>query len=144
MIAHTTRRQNHSLPLQWRHNWRDGVSNHQPHDCLLNHLFMRRSKKTSKLRVTGLCAGNSPVTDEFPHKWPITRKMFALDDVIIMCPYLPYKCHLHVHEMDECNICLKKSHSPTENHLLHMVKCLSHEIYHFMSWLHTEIDSGNE
>ena len=22
--------------------------------------------KTSKLRVTGLCAGNSPVTDEFP------------------------------------------------------------------------------
>ena len=26
----------------------------------------RRSKKTSKLRVTGLCEGNSPVTDEFP------------------------------------------------------------------------------
>ena len=28
--------------------------------CLLNRLFRRRSKKTSKLRVTGLCAGNSP------------------------------------------------------------------------------------
>ena len=27
---------------------------------------MRRSNKTSKLRVTGLCAGNSPVTGEFP------------------------------------------------------------------------------
>ena len=27
--------------------------------------FRRRSKKTSKLRVTGLCAGNSPVIDEF-------------------------------------------------------------------------------
>ena len=26
----------------------------------------RRSKKTSKLRVTGLCVGNSPVTAEFP------------------------------------------------------------------------------
>ena len=26
----------------------------------------RRSKKTSKLRVTGLCEGNSPVTGEFP------------------------------------------------------------------------------
>ena len=25
-----------------------------------------RSKKTSRLHVTGLCAGNSPVTDEFP------------------------------------------------------------------------------
>ena len=54
------------VSLEWRHNERDGVSNHQPHDCLLNRLFSRRSKKISKLRVTGLCAGNSPVTDEFP------------------------------------------------------------------------------
>ena len=52
--------------LQWRLNERDGVSNHQPHDCLLNGLFRRKSKKTSKLRVTGLCAGNLPVTGEFP------------------------------------------------------------------------------
>ena len=52
--------------LRWRHNECDGVSNHQPHDCLLNLLFRRRSKKTSKLRVTGLCAGCSPVTGEFP------------------------------------------------------------------------------
>ena len=53
-------------PLQWRHNGRDSISNHQPHDCLLNHLYRRRSKKTSKFRVTGLCAGNSPGTGEFP------------------------------------------------------------------------------
>ena len=53
-------------PLQWRQNEQDGVSNHQPHDCLLNRLLGRRSKKASKLRVTDLCAGNSPVTDEFP------------------------------------------------------------------------------
>ena len=52
--------------LRWRHNGRDSVSNHQPHGCLLNRLFRRRSKKTSKLRVTGLCAGNSPGTGEFP------------------------------------------------------------------------------
>ena len=52
--------------LQWRHNWCDSVSNHQPHDCSLNRLFRRRSKKTSKLRVTGLCAGNSSGTGEFP------------------------------------------------------------------------------
>ena len=38
----------------------------QPNDCLLNRLFRRRSKKTSKPRVTGLCAGNSPGTGEFP------------------------------------------------------------------------------
>ena len=52
--------------LQWRHNGRDSVSNHLPHDCLLNRLFRRRSKKTSQLRVTGICAGNSPATGEFP------------------------------------------------------------------------------
>ena len=52
--------------LRWRQNGRDSVSNHQPHDCLLNRLFRRRSKKTSKLRVTGLCAGNSPGTGKFP------------------------------------------------------------------------------
>ena len=54
------------LSLRWRHNGRDSVSNHQPHDCLLNRLFRRRSKKISKLRVTGLCVGNSPGTGEIP------------------------------------------------------------------------------
>ena len=69
--------------LQWRHNGRDSVSNHQPHDCLLSHLFRRRSKKTSKLRVTGLCAGNSPGTGEFPTQRPVTRQMLPFDDVIM-------------------------------------------------------------
>ena len=55
-----------SRTLQWGHNWHDSVSNHQHHDCLLNHLFRRSLKKTSKLCVTGLCAGTSPGTDEFP------------------------------------------------------------------------------
>ena len=32
----------------------------------LNRLFRRTSKKTSKLRVTGLCVGNSPGAGEFP------------------------------------------------------------------------------
>ena len=70
-----------NITLRWRHNDRDGVWNHQPHDCLLNRLFRRKSKKTSKLRVTGLCAWNSPVT----HKGPVTRKMFPFDDVIMAC-----------------------------------------------------------
>ena len=54
------------LPLRWRHHERDGFSNHQPHDCLPTRLFRRRSKITSKLRVTALCVGNSLVTGEFP------------------------------------------------------------------------------
>ena len=136
--------ENNAFPLRWRHNGRDSVSNHQPHHCLLNRYML----KTSKLRVTGLCVGNSPVTGEFPaqmasnaeivsiwwrhhgeccfrcavplstvcvrvfvleyfnikhqssaslafvwgihrwsvnstHNWPVTRKMFPFDDVIM-------------------------------------------------------------
>ena len=56
---------NEQLTLQWCHNWRHSVSNRQPHDCFLDLLFRRRSKKTSKLGVSGLCAGNSPGTGEF-------------------------------------------------------------------------------
>ena len=52
--------------LQWRHNGHDGASNHQPHDCLLNHLFRRRKKEASKLRGAGLYEGNYPMTGEFP------------------------------------------------------------------------------
>ena len=54
------------LPLRWRHNRRSRVSNHQPHECLHNRLFRRRSKKTPKLRITGRCVVNSPGTGEFP------------------------------------------------------------------------------
>ena len=54
------------MSLQWRQNGRDSVSNHQPRECLLNRLIRCRSKKTPKLRVTGLCVGNSSETSEFP------------------------------------------------------------------------------
>ena len=72
------------VSLQCRHNGRDVVSNHQPHDCLLNRLFRRRSQKTSKLRVTGLCAGIPRWPVNSPHKWPVKRKMFPFDDVIMI------------------------------------------------------------
>ena len=55
----------HFNALKWCHNERDGGSNYQPLDCLLNCWFRRRSTKTSKLRVTSLCVGNSPLTGEF-------------------------------------------------------------------------------
>ena len=72
-----------STTLQWRHDEHDGISNHQPHDCLPNCLFRCRSKKTSKVHVTGLCEGNSLVTSEFPSQRPVMRKMFPFDDVIM-------------------------------------------------------------
>ena len=82
-------RRQYIISLQWRHNGCDSASNHQPHDCLLNGLLRRRSKKTWKLCVTGLCAGihRGPVNS--PHKWPVTRKMFPFDDVTMIPLYTP-------------------------------------------------------
>ena len=52
--------------LHWRHNDHDGVLNHQPHGCLLNLLFQRRSKKNIKVpRHWPLC-GEFTVAGEFP------------------------------------------------------------------------------
>ena len=65
--------------LQWRHNDHAGFSNHRHFDCLLNRWFRRRSKKTSKLRVTGLCEGNPPVTSPKP----VAQKMFPFGDIIM-------------------------------------------------------------
>ena len=98
------------VSLQWCHNEHDGISNHRHFDCFHNHLFRRRSKKISKLRITGLCEGNSQVTGEFQaqgasnvenvsiwwhhhdkllpmnfqHKGPVTWKMLPFDDIIII------------------------------------------------------------
>ena len=66
------------ITLQWRHNELDGFSNNQPHDCLLNCLFTHRSKKTLKLRVTGLCVGNSPVTGKFPAQRVSNAEIFSI------------------------------------------------------------------
>ena len=68
-------------PILTCHQWgivAFSVSNHQPHDCLLNRLFRRRSKKTSKLRVTGLCVGNSSGTGEFPAQMASNAKNVSI------------------------------------------------------------------
>ena len=80
-----------SQALQWRHNGHDGVWNHQPQDCLLNRLFRRRSKKASKLRVTGLRAGNSRVTGEFPAQMASDAENVSI-----------WWCHHGKEQMDIC------------------------------------------
>ena len=79
-------------PLKWRHNKRNCVSNHQCPDCLLNRLFRRRSKNTSKLCVTGLCAGNSPVTGEFP-----AQRTSNAENVSIQRRHHANNYHHHIH-----------------------------------------------
>ena len=109
--------------LQWRHNERDGVLNHHPHDCLPNRLFRRRSKKTSKLRVTGLCEGNSPVTGEFP-----AQRTSNADDVSI------WLCHhqgvSHISEPTNS----ASSKSVLSIHLLRAIRCYKRQCYN-ETWL---------
>ena len=71
------------MSSQWRRDERNGVSNHRRLGCLLNRFFRCRSKKTSKFRVTGLCAGNHRWPLNSPHKGPVTRKMFPFHGVIM-------------------------------------------------------------
>ena len=76
--------------LRWRQNGRDSVSNHQPHDCLLNRLFRRRSKQISKLCVTGLCAENSPGAGEFPaHMASYAEKVSIWSSSSSSCTFVP-------------------------------------------------------
>ena len=78
--------------LHWRDNDSGGVSDHQPHDCLFSRLFRRRSKKTSKLRVTGLCAGNSPAAGEFP-----AQRASNAENVSIWWRHHGWWCTLQAH-----------------------------------------------
>ena len=70
-------------PLQWHHNKRDGVPKHRILDCLLNPSFRRRSKKKSKLRVTGFCEGNPRVTGGFPSQKSSNAEKFPFVDTIM-------------------------------------------------------------
>ena len=79
-------------PLRWRPNGRDGVSNHQPHDSFLNRLFRHRSKKHQNSASLAFVRGIHRWLVNSPHKWPVTRKMFPFDDVI-MYIYRWCLCH---------------------------------------------------
>ena len=71
------------LALQWRHNGRDCVSNHQRIDCLFTRLFRHRSKKTSKRRVIGFVRGIHRGSFNSQHKRTATRKISPFNDVIM-------------------------------------------------------------
>ena len=65
--------------LQWRHNELDGVSNHQPHDCLPGTDQRKHRSSASLAFVRGI--HRWPVNS--PHKGPVTWKMFPFDDFIM-------------------------------------------------------------
>ena len=108
------------ISLQWHRNGHNGFSNRQPYDCLLNRLFGCRSNKTSKLRVTGLWAGNSPWTGvNSPHKGPIKRKCFHLMTsscwvlfpvIILSSRCVPYAGYIIVSLLYSVQACYNQRH----------------------------------
>ena len=102
-----SRTSHHYNALQWRQNGPDSVSNHQPHDCLLNRLFRRRSKKTSKLRVTGLCCGEFTGDRWIPHtNGQLHRKCFHLMTSSWAIPML-VRWRLYIEPTDRLHFQLK-------------------------------------
>ena len=84
--------------LQSCHNERNYVSNYLHLDCLLNRLFTRRSKTTSKLGVTGLSEGISPMTGKF-----LTQRARNAENVSIW-----WRCHMCGEHAGYCWIPLSK------------------------------------
>ena len=72
-------------PLQWRHNGCDSASSHQPRDCFTQPFIQTQIKENIKAPrhwpfFWGIRRG--PVNS--PHKWPVTRKMFPFNYVIML------------------------------------------------------------
>ena len=90
---HTTQCGPHSpeliLSLRWRHNERDGVSNHQSHDVYSTVYSRWRSKKYQSSASLAFVWGIHRGSVNSPHKGPVTRKRFPFDDVIMMLPCMP-------------------------------------------------------
>ena len=81
------------FPLKWRHNERDSASNHQCLDCLLNRLFRIDQRKHQSFVSLAFVQGIHRWSMNSPHKWPVTRKMFPFDDVVVLRLRLQYHRH---------------------------------------------------
>ena len=57
-------------------------------------VYSGADQKTSKLRVTGLCDGNSPLTGEFPAQRASNAENVSIDDVIMLLGYNALMCEL--------------------------------------------------
>ena len=115
--------------IMWRHNGRDAVSNHKPHDCLSNRIYSGPDKKkhqsyASLASMRGI--HRWPVNSL--NKWPVTRKMFPFDDVIMTSKANNYRTvDIHVQTLSQyiCNECTihKTVRIPTANTLLIKATC---------------------
>ena len=95
-LAYALYRSQYVDSLLWRHNECDSVSNHQPHDCLLNRHSDVDQRKHQSSALLALCARNSPGPVNSPHNGSVTRKMFPFDDVILWWWFVAQKVYLCV------------------------------------------------
>ena len=98
-----------TFPLKWRHNERNVVSNNQPHDCLLNRLIGRRSKKHQSSASLVFVRGIHCWPVNSPHKGPLTRKMFLFDVVVMHIQVFGFSIaikYLITIDMLAINICI--------------------------------------
>ena len=126
--------------LQWRHNEHSDVSNHRRLYCLLNRLFGLRSKKTSKLRVTGLCAGNSPVTGEFPAQMASNAKNVSIwwrHPFFSSCHVFNARVPTRKNIADEMTLLQDKS-KQNHNHF-HALQC-THSVCYFIQNLFRNLE----
>ena len=77
------------LALRWRHNERDGISNHRCLDCLLYRLFRRSSQKYQSSASLAFERAIQRWPVDSPHKGLATRKMFPFENVIMAWPQIP-------------------------------------------------------
>ena len=107
------------MPLQWRHDGRDGVSNHQPHNCLLNFYSGTDQRKHRSSVTLAFVRGIHRWPVNSPPKWPVTRKKFPFDDVIMITPgstlsffsSLPYIIHYAWYSLLSAGFCSKSLHN---------------------------------
>ena len=76
------------VTLLCRHNELNVVSNLRSLDGLLDRLLRRKSKKTWKLRVTGLCAGNSLLSGEFLSQRASNAENIPIVDILFVMVWL--------------------------------------------------------
>ena len=70
--------------LQWRHSGRDDISNHQPRHCLYSNVYSGADQRKHQSSVSlAFVRGIHRWPVNCPHKWPVTRKIFPFDDVIM-------------------------------------------------------------
>ena len=84
MMTQLSLLRSYETTLQWRQNGRDSVSNHQPHDCFSTVYLDTDQRKHQSSASLAFVRGFHRRPVNSPHKWPVTRKMFPFDDVIMM------------------------------------------------------------